>query len=88
MAEARLFRSHQRQRRQHGLPLEGGWQAHLYGGIYWLTLGGAAPHLCLLYVLVLAACWDLCAFFALSSPAGSSSLVPPASVHGCALAHG
>ncbi|KAL4431145.1 hypothetical protein ABPG75_006401 [Micractinium tetrahymenae] len=77
MAEARLFRHHQRQRRQGGLPLENDWQAHVYGGIYWLTLGGSAPHLCLLYVMVLAACWDLCAFFALSSPAGGSTLGQP-----------
>lgn len=63
VSEARLFQHHQKQRWQAGLPLLGGAQAAAYDSIWWGTLGGSRPHTCLAGGLLLAACWDWCAFF-------------------------
>ena len=63
LAEARLFQRHQQQRWQAGLPLERGVHAAVYDSIWWLMLGGSGVPACLIFVPLLAACWDWCAFF-------------------------
>lgn len=67
-AEARLFRLHQRQRRQAGVPPERGWQASLYNTISFCTHGGSPSDTGLCYFALLCACWDVCTVFACSSP--------------------
>jgi hypothetical protein len=63
LSEARLFRRHQQQCRRAGLPPERGVHAAVYNLLWWLMLGGSGVHTCLLFLALLAACWDWCAFF-------------------------
>ncbi|KAL4451596.1 hypothetical protein ABPG75_007258 [Micractinium tetrahymenae] len=66
-AEADLFRLHQQQRRQAGLPLELGWQASLYSVVSFCTQGASASDRGLCCFALLCACWDVCTMFARSS---------------------
>ena len=63
LSEARLFQHHQQQRRQAGLPPEGGMHAAAYDSLWLLMLGGSGVHACLIFLPLLAACRDWCAFF-------------------------
>lgn len=67
LSEARLFQLHQLQRWQAGLPLQRGWMAGVYDAVWWASLGGSTPHVCLLAGLLLPACWDFTAFFTASA---------------------